>query len=174
MNQSPTTTRISATTRRRLDIQGFGDVSDQAFAEVMPWHRLAFAICAIVAAAGTYFASPILLGLLAVVAALSAASPVHPFDLIYNHGIRHIRGTGPLPQRGTPVRLACGMGSVWLIGVIIAFLSGQMIAGYVFGGIIVASATLVATIDVCVPSMVYQAIRSKRAASAKSSSAVAG
>ena len=77
---------ISETTRRRLDIQGFVDVDDETLAEVGPWLRLAFGGCAILAAIGTILASPTMLWILVVIAALAAACPVHPFDLIYNYG----------------------------------------------------------------------------------------
>ena len=107
--------QLSATTRHRLDVQGFDGVSDQLLAEVAPWLRLAFVLCATLAAIGTITASSALLGTLVVIAALAAVFPVHPFDLLYNHGIRHATGTQPLPKRGVPSRFACGVGAIWLL-----------------------------------------------------------
>jgi fatty acid desaturase len=92
-------TSLSSTTRRRLEIQGFERVDDAALAAVARWLRLAFALCALLAAVGVALASPAVLLMLAGIALVAAASPVHPFDHIYNHGIRRFTGTGPLPRR---------------------------------------------------------------------------
>jgi hypothetical protein len=100
---------------RLLDIQGFDTVDMQQLAPVALWLRLAFGLCALLGGLGTVLASPTILLALALIAALAAASPVHPFDLIYNYGIRHLTGTGPLPRRGVPTRLGCGMGAVLVL-----------------------------------------------------------
>jgi hypothetical protein len=123
-----------------------------------PWLRLAFALCTFLAAIGTWFASPVLLWALIPVAALAAAFPVHPFDLLYNHGLRHLRGTGPLPKRGAPSRFACGLGAVWLLATGWAFSSGYMSAGYLFGGALTAVGLLASTTDICIPSLIYRSI----------------
>ena len=44
---------LTETTRRRLGIQGFEGVDDAALAQVAPWLRLAFGLCAVMAAVGT-------------------------------------------------------------------------------------------------------------------------
>ena len=59
-------------------------------------------------------ASPTILWILTPIAALGALTHVHPFDLIYNYGIRFFRHTGPLPKRPAQNRFACGIGAVWL------------------------------------------------------------
>jgi len=100
--------------------------------------------------------SPAILLGLAPIAALGAIFPVHPFDLIYNLGIRRFTGTHPLPRRGAPSRFACGLGAVWLIGTAALFLEGISLAGYILGGSLVAVGTLVATNHICIPSMIYR------------------
>ena len=62
---------LSAATRRRLDIQGFERVDEAALAPVAPWLRLAFALCALLAVAGTALASPGILMVLMVIAMLA-------------------------------------------------------------------------------------------------------
>ena len=125
---------------------------------VASWLRLAFALCALVAGAGTALASPGLLLALVPVAALAAAFPVHPFDLIYNRWIRHLRGTGPLPRRGAPSRFACGLGAVWLLPTAWLFSSGRTTAGYILGGLLPAVAVLVSTTDICIPSLIFRGV----------------
>ena len=110
------------------------------------------------AAVGTATASVAVLWSLVVIAALAALFPVHPFDLIYNWGIRHLRGTRPIPRRHAPSRFACGLGAVWLLATIWAFSAGQMVVGYLLGGSLTSVALLVSTTDICIPSMVYRFI----------------
>lgn len=153
MNQT-----LTERTCRRLDIQGFDAVDREELARVAPWLRLAFLLCALLGAVGTVLGSPTILLVLAPLAALAAASPVHPFDLIYNYGIRHVTGTGPLPKRGLPSRLGCGMGGVLLVITAWAFSAGQAILGYALGGILTFTAVLVATTDICIPSMIYRSV----------------
>ncbi len=149
---------LSPHTRRRLDIQGLETVADDRLCSIVPWHRLAFGLCALLAAAGTAAASPAILLVLLPIAVLGAATPVHPFDLLYNLGIRRITGTGALPKRGAPTRFACGLASAMLITIIWAFTSHRPVLGYVLGASMVAVATLVSTTDICIPSMIYRTL----------------
>ena len=149
---------LTRTTRRRLDIQGFECVEDRTLAPVAPWLRLAFGLCALMAALGTALASPLILLLLLPIASLAAMSPVHPFDLIYNHGIRFLTGTGPLPRRGSPSRFACGLGAVWLLPTAYAFYAGLPMLGYALGTSLTGVAVLVSTTDICIPSLMYRAV----------------
>jgi len=149
---------LPATTRRRLNVQGFSDVDDETLAEVAPWPRMAFGMCALLAGAGTALASPTILWVLTLIAALAALFPVHPFDLIYNYGIRYLRNTGPLPKRRAQSRFACGVGAVWLVATALAFQSVALIAGYILGGALTGIAVLVSTTDICIPSMIYNAL----------------
>lgn len=149
---------LTRTSRRRLDIQGFEGVEDAALAAVAPWLRLAFALCAVMAGVGTALASPMILLLLFPIALLAAVFPVHPFDLIYNYGIRFMTGTGPLPRRHAPSRFACGLGAVWLLATAWAFHAGLLVGGYVLGGLLTAVAVLVSTTDICIPSLVYRSV----------------
>ena len=149
---------ISATCRLRLDVQGFNDVDDETLAEVAPWYRLAFGLCASLAGIGTALASPTILWALTPIAALGALFPVHPFDLIYNHGVRYLRSTGPLPKRAAQGRFACAIATVWLIATALAFQSGEFNLGYVLGAALTSVGMLVGTTDICIPSMIYNAL----------------
>ncbi len=119
---------------------------------------MAFGGCALLAASGTVLASPTILWILTPIAALAALFPVHPFDLIYNHGICHLTKTGPLPRRRAQTRFACGLGAVWLVATALAFQSGRLMLGYMLGGALTSTAVLVSTTDSCIPSMIYNAL----------------
>ena len=149
---------ISSVTRRRLDIQGFSDVDENLLKQTASWLRFPFVLCTILAALGTVLASPVLLYILIPFAALAAIFPVHPFDLIYNYGIRHITKTPKLPSRGAPSRFACGLGSVWLIVTALMFQENNLTFGYILGGSLTFVALLVSTINFCIPSIIYRSI----------------
>jgi hypothetical protein len=149
---------LTPRTRRRLDIQGFDAVDVQELAPVAPWLRLAFGLCGLLGGVGTLLASPIILLVLALIAALAAASPVQPFDLIYNYGIRYFTGTGPLSTRGAPTRFGCGMGAVLVLVTAWAFSAGHQVVGYALGGALTFVVLLVSTTDICIPSLIYRSI----------------
>lgn len=151
-------TTVTPATRRRLEIQGFVGLDDRTLAETGPWLRLAFALCTMLAAIGTVLASAVVLWSLVPVAALAAASSVHPFDHLYNYGLRHLTGTEPLPKRGAPNRFACGMGAVWLLITGWAFHSGHVMSGYLLGGALTFVGLLVSTTDICIPSLIYRTL----------------
>ena len=152
------TKTLTGTTRRRLDIQGFDRIENEPLAQVAPWLRLAFGLCALLSGVGTAMTSTTILLILVPIAFLGALFPVHPFDLIYNYGIRHITGTSALPRRGAPNRFACGLAVMFLVGTIWAFEAGNFILGYVIGGSMTAVAVLVSTTDICIPSLIYRSL----------------
>jgi hypothetical protein len=148
---------ISPTRRRRLEIQGFIGIDDETLAATAPWLRLAFALCTALAAASTLLAAPALLYALVPIALLAAVFPVHPFDVLYNHGLRHLTKTPLLPKRGAPGRFACGLGAVWLIATAWAFQSGATTLGYALGAALTLVGLLVSTTDICIPSLAFRA-----------------
>ena len=152
------TSALGAKRLSRLDVQGFDTVDEDLVAQVAPWLRLAFGLCATLAIAGTALASTTLLLTLAGIAFLAAVFPVHPLDLIYNHGIRYATGTPPLPKRGPPNRFACGVGALWLIVTVGAFESSLTTVAYVLGFTLAGVAILVSTTDICILSMIFRAI----------------
>ena len=142
----------------RLDVQGFDRIDENVLARVAPWLRLAFGLCAILAIVGTALASTPILLTLAAIAFLAAVLPVHPFDLIYNHGIRRLTGTPPLPRRGPPSRFACGVGALWLIVTVGAFDSSFPTVGYALGYTLASVVILLSTTDICITSMLFRAV----------------
>ncbi|WP_254273224.1 DUF4395 family protein [Haloarcula marina] len=137
-------------------IQGYHCPDEPSFGAVVPWIGFSPGVCAAIAAVGTALASPIILVALVPFAVLGAVFPVHPFDLVYNHGIRHVLGTDPLPKANAPRRFACVVASVWLTVTAAAFWAGSLLVGYTLGILFVGVSGLVATTHICIPSMVYR------------------
>ena len=141
---------------RRLQVQGAQDIDQAIVDEVGSWLRLAVGVCAVLAATGTVLTSPTFFYAIVPIALAAAVFEVHPVDHIYNYLIRRFTGTRPLPKRGLPTRLACGMGAVMMIAIALAFSSGNTTLGYILGGHLVLIAGLAATTDICIPSVMYQ------------------
>lgn len=137
------------TTRDRLDVQGFCDVSDARLSEAQFGLRIAPALCGVCAVVGTVLASPSILIALAIIATVGAILTTHPFDVFYNYGLRHAMGREPLPPAGAPRRFACAVAAVWLVVVAGLFLGGLTVAGYVVGALFVAIAAWVASTHIC-------------------------
>lgn len=144
-----------AVVRRRIEAQGFRGLDDAALAEIGPWLRWSPALCAVLMATGTILASPPVLWALAAIALLGAVLPFHPFDVLYNQGVRHLTGTRPLPHHGPQRRFACGMAAAWLAGTGLAFQEGAAVLGYVLGGTLTFVAAIIAVTHFCIPSLVY-------------------
>ena len=149
---------VSPVTRRRLEIQGFVGLEDACLAEVGPWLRLTPGLCTAVIVAGTVLALPALLWALVPIAVFGAVFPRHPFDYIYNYGLRRLTHTRPLPANGTPRRFACGMAAVWIAATALAFTLGVAPIGYAMGGILGAVGLLISTTHFCIPSLVYRVL----------------
>lgn len=149
---------LSPTLRHRLDIQGYACESDATLAQTQLWLRMSPALCATIAGIGTALASPAILWGLMVFAGLGAVLTFHPFDLIYNLGVRRLTGAAELPRNGAPRRFACAMASVWLLTTGGLFYANFDIAGYLLGGALVAVAGLITVSHICIPSLVYRAL----------------
>lgn len=146
---------VSTTTRKRIEAQGYLGLSDATLVEVGPWLRFSPAICMVWAAVATYNESWLALAVLIPFAALGAILPWHPFDAIYNYGIRRILGTGVLPRARAPRKFACMVATLWLIAAAWAFYSGAANLGYVLGYSLAIAAAVPTFTDFCIPSFFY-------------------
>jgi hypothetical protein len=144
--------------RYRLRMQGFTDVSDRDLHDVQLWLRLSPAVCMVGVALGTALASPVIIGILMPISALGAIYPYNLFDLIYNHGIRRVTGSAPLPRRRAPSRFACLVATIWLGLILWAFLAGAVVIGYILGGAMVFVAGLMTFMHYCIASHLYRMV----------------
>lgn len=143
---------------RRLDVQGFDGLSPDEIASFYPWQRLAYGLCGLLSLGALLLESPSALWAMGGIAAIAAIQPVHPFDLIYNHGVRPITKGGKLPPRSAQGRFACGMAAVWLGATGYAFSLGAQAVGYGLGASLMVVAGLVSSIDFCIPSIMWRAV----------------
>lgn len=141
--------------RQRIETQGFLGLTDDEIRQVNPWLRLAPGLCVVWIAIGVINASPIALGMLVPFAFLGGVSDGHPFDVIYNHGIRHLLGLPELPDYQAPRRFACLMATTALSTTAIFFAVGLNVAGYIVGGAMMMMATTNVLTGICGPAVLY-------------------
>lgn len=145
---------ILGTVRENIQAQGFCGLDDKTCAQINYPLRLSPAICMVWAAVGTALASPTILWALAPLAALGAILPGHPFDVFYNHGLRHLLGTPALPRYGARRRFACALATAWLVATAWAFQAGMPTIGYILSWSLVATAFVNVSTGFCVPSFI--------------------
>lgn len=153
---------INSIVRKRLEAQGFCNLDDDALGELAPWLRWSPEICALIMIIGVALQSPYVLWALAVIAFFGALLPFHPFDLVYNYGVRYLTGTRPLPHQGPQRRFACGVATVWLVATGWAFQVGAIAAGLILGILIILVAGLVSITHFCIPSFIYNSLFRRR------------
>jgi len=109
---------------RNLAVQGYCLRSDERRA--LRWGlRLPTGLCFVLVAVGLALQSAVLILALVPIGGLAGWSRRHPFDLIWNHGVRHLSGAPELPPSPTPRRHAFKLGAVWLLAVGLLFAFGQ-------------------------------------------------
>jgi hypothetical protein len=92
---------------------------------------------------------------MATVAFMSIVLPYHPFDYIYNHLLSKPMNRPPIPPRSIQLKFACGMATSFILLTMYLFAAGHTLAAYLVGGQLIFVATLVGTIDFCLPSVIF-------------------
>lgn len=152
---------VSGAVRENIRAQGFCGLADETYAQINYPLRLAPAICMLWAAVGTALSSPTILWALAPFAALGAIFTSHPFDVLYNHGLRHYLGTPPLPRYGFRRRFACALATLMLIVAAGGFQYGMPLVGSVLGWSLVAAAFVNVSTGFCIPSFIVKLVAGK-------------
>src|SRR5258708_19940625 len=140
--------------RHRLEEQGFCGLDDATLVEVGSVLRWVVVCCGFLVIVGVALASPVVLWLLAATAFFGVFLPFHPFDLLYNYGVRYLTGTRPFPHNGPQRKFACGLASAWLIATGWAFHVGASTLGFALGVPLILVAALLTVPPLCIPSMV--------------------
>jgi hypothetical protein len=137
-------------TEANLQVQGYCLTSDEARA--LRWGlRFPTAFCLGLVVTGLVLQSAVLILAIVPIGVVAGWTRRHPFDLLWNHGLRYLSGAPELPVNGTPRRHAFKLAAVWLLAVGLLFAFGQP-AALVLGGVLVAVCGLVTVTNFCIPS----------------------
>jgi hypothetical protein len=149
------------TLRRRIEAQGFTCLTNDEVEALNLWFRFAPTVCLVWFTAGVVTASPLILLTLFPFALLGGILTGHPFDVFYNHGMRHLLRTPELPPYARPRRFACLLASAMIAVTAAAFYLDYSIVGYTIGGLMIVMATVQVATGFCVPSLIHNMIFGK-------------
>lgn len=144
--------------RKNLEMQGFLGLDDSSVVALEPWLRLSPAICMTIVAIGTFTGSEWIIFALVPFAIGGVVLHSHPFDVLYDFGVRRLTGGPKIPRYGAPRRFACGLASMWLIATGSAFHAGWTITGTLLGGVMATIMSVQVLTGFCSPSWVFRKV----------------
>lgn len=150
--------RSIETTRWLVELQGFTGQEDGHLRAIDLGLRVGPVFCMVLAGIATALASPTMMLVLAPFAFLGAVLSGSPFDVFFNHGLRHVIDGPRLPVYQAPRRFACGLAAVWLLVTAGLLLAGYALAGQVMGWLLVITAAVPVTTGFCVPSFIFRLV----------------
>ncbi|PXW98870.1 DUF4395 family protein [Mycolicibacterium moriokaense] len=153
---------VNPTVRSRLEAQGFCGLDDETLAELAPWLRWTYSLGTLVTLIGVALMSPSVLWSLAAITSVGIVVPFHPFDLLYNYGMRYLTRTGPIPNSGPQRHFVFVVATVWLIATGWAFYAGATIIGIALGVLLIFVGGLASTTNFCIPSFIYNTVVGRR------------
>ena len=143
--------------RENLSTQGYC-LSDDDARTLRVGLRFPTALCLALVVTGLALESALMVALLVPIGAVAGWSARHPFDHVWNHGIRRVVGGPELPLNPTRRRHAFKLATVWLAGVAALFAVGASTAALALGGVLVGVCALVTATNFCVPSTMLAGI----------------
>jgi len=137
--------------------QGYNDCTASELRNISNGLRFTPTICMFIAAYGLYIQNPYLHFFIALLGIGSFWFPKHhPFDLLYNHVIRHFLGAVKIPPSPLPRRIACLIGGSMNVFIGISFMAGSVLSAYIFGAMLISLQIIVITTHFCLASYLYE------------------
>lgn len=157
-----TTKQLSASRLNRIREQGYTSQNYQEINDLAYGNRFAFRLCTSILVIGVLSANTTVLALMMGVAFMSTLLPNHLFDYIYNYMLAKRMNKPQLPPRSAQLKFSCAIATCWIGATIYFFEMNMMLAGYIMGGMLIIIAALLSIIDLCIPSMIYNALFIKK------------
>lgn len=152
------TTSLSAIRIKRIRQQGYFDYTNCEITALAWGNRFAYILCTSIMIFAIATANISLLSIMAIITLLGTILPHHPFDYFYNYWLRRFLKRPKLPKRSRQLKFACKIATLWLGVLIFLFSEGYVQTAYVLGSMLIMIALLVSSIDLCIPSIIYNAI----------------
>ena len=145
------TNRAGAWMRANLAKQGYC-LSDQDSRRLWLGLRFSGALCMTLVTTGLVLASPALIFALSGLGLVASFGPYHPFDYVWNHGVRRLVGGPPVPRTARGRRFGFRVATAWLFAVGVLLAAGATTAGIVAGVLLLAACTPFTLLNLCIPS----------------------
>lgn len=115
----------------RIKTQGYNSgFTDEEISTHAIGNRFAYQACTALFLIGLVAGSIPVLAVAAGIALLTVILPYHPFDYLYNYGLRQWLDRPALPPRTAQAKFACGIAAIWLGAIIYLFHISLMGWGY--------------------------------------------
>jgi hypothetical protein len=148
--------------RENLTTQGYrlGDSDRRAL-----WLGVRFStgLCLALVTTALVLESPIMLVVLSGIGAVAGFTARHPFDLIWNHGLRHLLGAPALPPNPPRRRHTFKLATIWILAIAGLFATGATTAALILGGVLIAVCGTVTLTNLCIPSLMLSWLERVRA-----------
>ncbi|MEX1239276.1 MAG: DUF4395 family protein [Cyclobacteriaceae bacterium] len=145
----------------RLRAQGFTCENEKTLGEMAFGIRFAYRACVVLLIVAIATKSIALFSVMLSFAFLGIVLPNHPFDYFYNYSLRRWLGTPKVPVRSMLLKFACIIATLFLGTVVSLLYFGMVTEGLIIAGILTVFALFPSAIDLCIPSLIYNAIFQK-------------
>lgn len=138
--------------RANLTTQGYC-LSDQDSRALWLGLRFAGAACMTLVIIALALTSPAMIFALAGLGLVASVGPRHPFDYVWNHGVRRIAGGPPVPPTARGRRFGFRVATAWLVTVGALLATGATTAGVAAGILLLAACAPFTLLNLCLPSL---------------------
>jgi hypothetical protein len=137
--------------RSNLTTQGYC-LSDAERRELAVGLRFSTGVCLSLVVVALVIQSAAMIFALSGIGLIASFGARHPFDHVWNHGVRRVVGGPPLPPNPARRRHAFKVATAWLALVGALFSAGATTIALVLGGLLVGACAAVTTMNLCLPS----------------------
>ncbi len=149
---------LSKTRIHRLRAQGYKSQTKQELTNMAFGIRFPYRFCVAIIVTAILTQSIVLFSAMLVIAFFGIVLPKHPFDYLFNYTLSQWINKPQLGTRSNQLKFACTIATLWL-ALVVYFLSvGQTTTALFLAGTLAFIAALPATIDFCLPSLIYNGI----------------
>jgi len=154
--------KTSAWMRENLTTQGYC-LSDPERRELALGLRFSTGLCLSLVVVALVLGSAVMVFALSGIGLVASFASRHPFDHIWNRGVRRLVGGPALPPNPPRRRDAFKVATVWLVVVGTLLAAGATAVALVLGGLLVAACATVTTTNLCLPSETFAWLERRRA-----------
>jgi hypothetical protein len=140
--------------RTNLETQGYR-LSDEEHTHMGLGLRFSTGLCLALVGTALALESVAMLSALVAIGAVAGFSARHPFDHLWNQGVRHLVRGPALPPNPRRRRDAFKVATVMLAAVAILLAAGATTAALVVGGMLVTACAIVTVTNLCLPSETF-------------------
>lgn len=148
---------LSQTRINRIKAQGYQNYSDHQISDLAFGNRFAYQLCTSILIVGVLLWNVPILGAMMTVAFFGVVLPNHPFDYIYNYFLAKRMNKPQVPPRSIQLKFACSAATLCIGSTIYFIQNDMMTAAMIMAYQLCGVAFLVATIDLCIPSIIFNA-----------------